>query len=204
MLGLCTVSLPQTIIRAKDFAIWLHGKTNNREFPNGVREQTAMAIFQLSLDLHDAIIVLLDAKLPGPALSLARPLFEAYIRGFWLFNCASDKALNNFLNGECPSLAALVVAIENNVETDGAWIHANKNHNLISFHDLTHGGSEHVRRRNMEDSVEPNYPEEELEFLVNFGIEVQIRIGAELLSQLKDEDGIEQLHEMAQSFRGSS
>ena len=198
------MSLSQATIRAKDFAIWLYGKTNNREFPNGVRERTAMSIFQLSLDLHDAIIVLLDAKLPGPALSLARPLFESYIRGFWLFNCASDKALNNFLNGKCPSLAALVDAVENNVETGGAWIHANKNHNLISFNDLTHGGSEHVRRRNMDNSVEPNYPEEELESLVNFGVEVQIRIGVELFSQLNDEDGIEQLHKMAQSFRGSS
>jgi len=163
-----------------------------------------MAISQLSLDLHDAIIVLLDAKLPGPALSLARPLFEGYVRSFWLLNCASDKEVNKFLNGKCPTLAKLVVAIENNAETGGAWIHANKNANLISFHNLTHGGSEHVRRRIMEDSVEPNYPEEELESLVNFGIEVRIRIGVEFFSQLNDEDGIEQLHKIAQSFRGSS
>ena len=163
-----------------------------------------MSIFQLSLDLHDAIIVLLDAKLPGPAFSLARPLFESYIRGFWLFNCASDKALNNFLNGECPPLAKLVVAIENNAETGGAWVHGIKKLYLTSFHDLTHGGSEYVRRRNMDNSVEPNYPEEELESLVNFGVEVRIRIGAEFFSQLNDEDGIEQLHKIAQSFRGSS
>ncbi len=195
------MSLSHSIIEAKDFGIWLHERTNNKRFPGGIRERTGHSILQLSLDIGDAIIVLLDAKLPGPALSLARPLFEGYVRGLWLLNYASDEQVNEFLIGKCPTFPGLLAAIGKDQESGGAWIHANSDKNLIAFHDLTHGGSEHVKRRNKDDSVEPNYPEQELESLVKFGNEIRIRIGVEFLSRLNDEEAIEQLHERALAFR---
>lgn len=195
------MSLAQCIRQAKDFGVWLHEKTNERTFPGGIRERTGHSILQLSEDIGDAIIVLLDSKLPGPALSLARPLFEGYVRGLWLLKSASDEQVKQFLNGKCPNFPGLLAAIGKDQESGGAWIHANGDKNLIAFHDLTHGGSEHVKRRNKDDSVEPNYPEQELESLIRFGNEIRIRIGVELLSALKDEEAIEQLHERAQAFR---
>ena len=66
------------------------------------------------------------------------------------------------------------------------------------------GGSEHVKRRNTLHTVEPKYPERELEGLVRNGIEVRMRIGAQWLSLLKDEAAIEKLHEKAERFRVSS
>ncbi len=195
------MSLSQSIIQAKDFGTWLHEKTNDRDIPNGIRGRTGVSILQLSLDIDDAIIVLLEANLPGPALSLARPLFEGYVRGFWILNYASDEEVEKFLNGKCPLFPGLLKAIGNDAESGGAWIHGSKDANLNSFHDLTHGGSEHVKRRNNEDTVEPNYPEHELESLVKFGIEVRIRIGVELLSRMNDEAAMEQLNEKAQTFR---
>lgn len=198
------MSLMHVIKQAKEFGIWLHEKTNGRKFPNGIRERTGHSILQLSEDISDAIIVLLDARLPGPALSLARPLFEGYVRGIWLMNFASDEQVNQFLDGKCPNFSVLLAAIGKDQETGGAWIHANSDKNLISFHDLTHGGAEHVKRRNKDDSVEPNYPEWELESLVKFGNEIRIRIGAELLSRLNDEGAIQQLHEWAKALRAET
>jgi hypothetical protein len=72
---------------------------------------------------------------------------------------------------------------------------------LDSFNDLTHGGSEQVKRRCTQEAVEANYPEVELEALVQFGIEVRIRIGAGLLSLMNDEIAMEQLNEKAKIFR---
>jgi len=196
--------LAQRLKEAKDFGVWLHEKTNERKFPGGIRERAGLSILQLSQDIGDAIIVLLDAKLPGPALSLARPLFEGYVRGLWLLNSASDKQVNEFLSGKCPRFPGLLAAIGKDQASGGAWIHANSNKNLIAFHDLTHGGSEHVKRRNKDNSVEPSYPEQELESLINFGNEIRSRIGVELLSRLNDEKAIEQLHERARAFRRES
>jgi len=195
------MSLLQSIKRAKEFGIWLHERTNDRKRSGGVRERTGESILQLSLDLDDAILMLLDARLPGPALTLARPLFESYVRGFWLLRLASDKEIKRFNNGKCPRFRDLLSVIDKDQTSGGAWIHANKNANWIFFNDLTHGGSEHVRRRNTQEAVEPNYPESELEALVRLAIEVRIRVGFDFLSLMDDEIGKEQLNEKAKNLR---
>lgn len=197
------VSLSQSIKRAKEFCLWLHERTNNRTISDGIRERTAGSIFQHSLDIDDAILVLLEAQLPGPAQTLARPLFEGYVRGVWLQRFASDKEIEKFNNGKCPEFYEILEAIGKDKASGGAWIHANKNANWKSFHGMTHGGSEHVKRRNTQEAIEPNYPELELEALIQLGIEVRIRIGAELLALMNDEIMLEQLNEKAKTFRTS-
>lgn len=195
------MSLLQSINQAKEFGIWLHERTNDNNRSGGVRERTGESILQLSLDLDDAILLLLEAGLPGPALTLGRPLFESYVRGFWLLRFASDEEIAGFNNGTGPGMDKLLKAIGNDPETGSAWIHDNKNKNWRFLNDLTHGGSEHVRRMNTQDAVEPNYPEPELEALVRFGIEVRIRIGFDILCLMNDEIGKEQLSEKAEILR---
>lgn len=198
------MSLTQSINQAKEFAEWLHHRTNDKIHHGGAPERTGEAVLQLSLDLADGILVLLESGLPGPALTLARPLFESYVRGFWILRFASDKEIVEFNNGKCPNLDKLLGAIGNDPDTGSKWIHANKNLNWGIFNDLTHGGSEHVKRRITQDAVEPNYPEPELKALVRFGIEVRIRIGWDMLCIMNDEIGKRQLTEKAENLRGSS
>jgi len=197
------VSLLKSIERAKEFGIWLHEKTNDRNIPSGIRERTGVSILQLSLDIDDAILVLLDTRLSGPALTLGRPLFESYVRGVWLLKFASNEEIEKFINGKCPLFPDLLKAIGNDKISGGAWIHASKKANLNFFHDLTHGGSEHVKRRLTQEAIEPNYPELELEALVQFGIEVRIRIGAELLSLMNNEIAMEELNEKTKNLRAT-
>ncbi len=198
------MALPALISQAKDLTLWLHEHTNEKDVPNTIRATTGLAIFQLAMDIADAIVVLLDARLPGPALSLARPLFEGYVRGHWLLHWASDTEIESFSNGICPKFPPLLKAIGTDAESGGAWIHANKTANLSAFHDLTHGGSEHVKRRITSTAIEPSYPESELEGLLKFGIEVRIRVGAELLSLIGNEVAIEELNQRALAFRASA
>lgn len=196
--------LSERIKQAKEFGVWLHGRTNGRMFSGGVRERTAHAITQLSEDVADAILVLLEAQLPGPALSLVRPLFEGYVRGYWLLHRASDAQVEEFITGRCPRFSGLLGAISEDGESGGAWIHANAESNLTAFHDLTHGGSEHVKRRVLEDSVEPAYPESELASLVELSNEVRIRIGAEMLARIGDEGSLVELNGWALELRSKA
>lgn len=195
------MTLAQQINQAKELSSWLHGKTNEKTFVVGNSDRAGFCILQHAEDVADAIIVLLEAKLPGPAISLARPLFEAYVRGFWLLNCASEQQVIAFMGGSCPNFSGLLAAIPNDAESGGAWIHATSRLNLVAFHDLTHGGAEHVIRRCRDDSIEPTYPEQEQESLLRFSNEVRIGIAAVLLSRLNDEKGIEELHERAKILR---
>lgn len=109
--------------------------------------------------------------------------------------------IEQFNNGRSPGMDKLLRAIPNDPETGGEWIHATESKSYGIFNDLTHGGSQHVWRRNTQDGVEPNYPEPELKALVNFGIEVRIRIGVEILSLMNDEIGMQQLSTEAETLR---
>ncbi|MGB1563225.1 MAG: DUF6988 family protein [Sinimarinibacterium flocculans] len=186
--------------QVKEFSRWLYQKTNESDVPAS-QESTGLKILQLSLDIADAIIVLLENRLPGPALSLARPLFEGYIRGYWLLNVASSAEIKRFNSGECPSISNLLKAIGTDAESGAAWIHATKTANLASFHDLTHGGSEHAKRRATSAALEPNYPDHELERLVKFSAEVHMRVAAEVLALLGNEAALEELSVRAAAFR---
>jgi hypothetical protein len=116
------MELPTLISKAKDLTVWLHQHTNEKNVPNTVRATTGVAILQLSLDIADAIVVLLEARLPGPALSLSRPLFEGYVRGYWLLRCASDAQIETFNNGTCRGFPDLLKAIGTDAESGAAWI----------------------------------------------------------------------------------
>lgn len=197
------MTLDRLIEEAKDFCMWLHEQTNGKKFPIRRREQTGLSILQHSLDVDDAIIVLLEANLPGIAMTLARPLFESYVRGFWLLKCATDEQVDDFIEGKCSKFSKLLKNIPNDNESGGAWIHNNAKENLNSFHDLTHGGSKHVERRTTLKAIEPNYPEQELASLLKFGIEIRIRIGMELLTRIENIDdlALRFLNEKAQAYR---
>ena len=185
---------------AKEFGIWLHEKMNERQFSGDDREQTSVAIFQNCLDICDAIVVLLEARLPGPSLALARPLFEGYVRAFWLSKFASDAEISAFNQGNCPNFPGLLKAIGTDAESGAAWIHNMYKVNFPAFHGLTHGGHEHVFRRCTGNSVEPNYPEGELEKLVEISTEIRLRIGIEFLSLIQDEASVDSLFEKAKTL----
>jgi len=197
------MTLNAIIELAKKLGTWIHEHTDGVEYVNDRRITTAtgLALFQQSQDIGDAIIILIESNLPGPALALARPLHETYVRGVWLLNCASDDELDKFLTGKCPKFPELLKAIGDYPETGGKWIHAITDSNIKAFHDLTHGGVEHILRRVSMNSIEPNYPEEELIRLVQIEIEIRIAIGANLLALSNDLEGLEMLESMANYFR---
>ena len=101
------------IKEAKDLGRWLHKETNNRRYPGGVRTRTAHAILQQTIDINDAILLLIEARLPGPAWALARPLLEGYIRGLWILGSESEKEIEKFNNGKPPDLPTILKAIGN-------------------------------------------------------------------------------------------
>ncbi len=181
------MSLNQIISISENFSLWLHQHTNYSEFKRiTIRELSAIALFQQAIDIEDGIRVLIENNLPGPAFSLARPLFECYVRGFWLLNKASDDEVKEFRSGKHHpkfNISNLIDDIGDNLETGGAWIKGIKDEHLKVMHDLTHGGTSHISPRCSSDMLEPRYPEFYKISLMVLGLEIKIRIGAELLAK---------------------
>ena len=187
--------LDDRIAEAKAFGIWLHERTNNAEMRNHDRDRVAVAMFQHSLDLVDGSLVLLDHKLPGAALALGRPFLEAYVRGVWALYCASDEEISGFWESGRPStwgFKGLAKVLEDHGLEQSAWVQKVARESK-ELNDLVHGGRLHLRGRIGADVIEPQYPVQQLEWLVTQGIEVRIRIGRELLDLMGDEQELEEL-----------
>ncbi|WP_297325651.1 DUF5677 domain-containing protein [Nitrosomonas sp.] len=199
------MSLNKIISVSQEISIWLHQHTNETVLNNmAFREKYAICLFQQALDIEDGIKILLENNLPGAALALARPLFECYVRGVWLLTVATNEEVDKFESGKYYrefDISHLVKAIEDNPETDGAWIKATKDAHLTVLHDLTHGGTSHIVARCSSNTIEPLYSENHLISLAILGIEVKIRIGQKLLARIKNEEALLLLNEKAEEIR---
>lgn len=58
-----------------------------------------------------------------------------------------------------------------------------------------------MKRRSGNNSIEPNYPDEELIRLMHIQIEIQFAIGEIFLDLRNDQEGLEKLYEMMRHYR---
>lgn len=92
--------LQSQLSKSKALAKSLHAQTCSAAIEVRRREALALAVLQQALDINDAIVILLESHMPGPAWALARPLFESYVRGLWLLHSASEEQVGEFLDGK--------------------------------------------------------------------------------------------------------
>jgi hypothetical protein len=192
----------EDLTKAEGFGVWLHERTNGLKFKVDNRLNIGEGFFYLAQEHHDAIIVLVRARLYGSALALARPLLEAYVRGTWLLRHASQAELENFMKGKCPNFNQLIAAIGSEPETGGAWLVEMQNKVWPGLNDYTHGGASQILQRYTEDAIESAYSEKVLADLFTIAREVAIRVATELFVLSGQESLLEQLSEKAAEMRG--
>jgi len=187
------MGISEDLQKAKEIGAWVHEKTNEISIPRNKRNMMGAALLQQSLDVSDAIVILLEHNLPGPAWALARPLHEGYVRGVWLLEHASDESVDKFESGFCPKFPELLKQIGDAPGSGGAFITGMSDLNLSSFHDLTHGGMEHIIRRTTDSAIEPNYSSEEIERFICMRNQYSMLVCCFLLLLADDHRSMEQL-----------
>ena len=184
------------ILIAKEIGAWVHTHTNDSKVNNDRRTIMSVSVFQHVLDIADGIIKLFDTDLPGVAFTLARPMHEGYIQAVWLLNHANDDQLRNYEKGICPKIQTLVKEIGNTPESGGKYIKENTELNISDFHNLTHGGIEHIARRTSGGNIEPNYEDDEIINLLKLRNQLYLFTAFFLLSLMNKEGEIHKLIEM--------
>ncbi|MBC2667087.1 hypothetical protein H7F51_16330 [Novosphingobium flavum] len=127
----------------------------------GLRERLAIAALVVSLHHHRALIFLLENGSYQSFMALLRPQTDAWVNGAWLHLCATDGELENFAAGKShvqprEIFERLEAAMGNQVIANlkkGRW---------KEMCDFTHTGIFQLNRNLTADTVEPNYPEDEL------------------------------------------
>ncbi len=142
---------------------WLDKKIDGLEIKPEDRFQLAAGCLDMALEHHKAIVLLTAHCLYGSAAALVRSIFESYVRGCWLFYCATDKQLEKFKDEKLKlKLYQFIDDLEKHEAFSGGTLSHVKETSYAAMNSFTHSGYFQVVRRNSGNSIEPNYTDKEL------------------------------------------
>ena len=75
---------------------WVDSKINGLEVPSDDRTRLAAGCHDMAREHHKSIVLLVSNSLYGSAFSLVGLIFEAYIRGVWLYRCAKESEVEKY------------------------------------------------------------------------------------------------------------
>jgi len=161
--------LASRIKESEELIQWLDSRIDGIEIRSEMRSRLAGGCLDVALEHQKAIVLLIARALYGSAFSLVRLMFEAYVRGVWLHQCASDADLKQFESDTLNrAFGSLVEDIEKLDSFNVGILSAVKNKSWSAMNSFTHTGFAQVVRRNKESTIEPNYEEAELLEAIGF------------------------------------
>jgi hypothetical protein len=164
----------QELEQAVALYTWLRdSEKNDLHLKNDSRHRAAGVCFDVAREHHLAILQLLDRtpSLHVSAVALVRPLFDAYVRGMWLWQCASDEQLEKYLQkSKLPDMRSLIKAVEgaSDMADEGSGLRMIYEESWPILSGFTHAGAEFVHRYSVGPTLEPDFSEEELCRAVRF------------------------------------
>jgi hypothetical protein len=152
-------------------------------YPPGRRVQLSLAYYRIVLEHHNAIARLLEIRLHASAFALARPLYEALIKGMWLGLIATEEVAERHARGkELDQVAPLIEQLQSTElpPVVSAQLQKVKQKYWKVLSSLTHAGHAQVRNWLNATGVQPAYEPAALEELVNFACFMALSAGVEM------------------------
>ena len=141
---------------------WLTVRLDDLLIPQDRRVLIAVSCYDLVYEHQLAVAYLVRSAIYGSAFALARPIFEAYVRGVWLKNCATEEQLQHFVDDKQISFKKILAEIEFlDGFSNGALLTLKKNA-WNAMNSYTHGGVQQAARRLNGNFIEPNYSQTEI------------------------------------------
>jgi hypothetical protein len=140
----------------------------------------AGALFDQVHEHHKAVHLLLKNSFNGSALSLVRPMFETFVRGFWLRRCAPDQAIEKFKKDKLElKFELLIDEIEKQPDYRRAVLSKIKKQAWKTMCSYAHGGFHQAVNRLTSGFIQPRYAEGAKVEVVNFSSAVALLSAAE-------------------------
>ena len=156
--------------RSKAIADWLASESPPRSMPSSPLALSVSGCFSIVQDHHGAIVHLIDTGHHSPAFALARSVYEGYIRGAWLADCATDAQREAFLKGEIfqnqqgkkMEVADLIKDLELKEPYDENILSAIRDSAWLTLCDYAHVGGRLVANWNSGDGTSPAFTEDSI------------------------------------------
>lgn len=155
--------------KSKALTVTIDSLLQGQDVPSEEKSYVPCGCFDVVLEHREAIIVLIESGLNGSAFSLVRPVYETYIRGLWLLNCASETEIRRFLGNKIErKFQKIIDDIESCEGYEDGVLSMIKKMAWNSMCGYTHGGWHQIGRRFNGNSIEPNYNSGEVIEILNF------------------------------------
>ena len=102
----------------KDVARSCWSSTQELTVPNDDRSRLSLGLLQLVQEHHASIVILIQHQQYGSAFALLRPLYEAYVRGVWLAQVASDREFSREIKGSGSLIFQVCLS---HIASTGTW-----------------------------------------------------------------------------------
>jgi hypothetical protein len=132
------------------------------------RSYLSGACLHASIEHGMAILVLVDEGLYGSALALIRLQFEAYVRGLWLAQCASDCEVDKAGRDEFPKIGPTIESLERPGLLDSALLSTIKGDAWKPLNSLTHTGYQQIGPRLNKDGIGSYFDDNQIRVALNW------------------------------------
>ena len=140
---------------------------NGLEFHPEHKKVVPLTLLQLALEHNGAIIKLIRLGYHGSELALLRPQRDAFLRGVWMYRCASESQLTTFMAGKEPP--GIKTQLEQVEQTEG-YRHGQLSQRMSEIkeilHDFTHGGLYQSASREKDNRIAGGHSEELIQWLL--------------------------------------
>lgn len=187
------MTMQNPLARASEISNWIDSSIHGIEIPSGDREAMAGALFDQVHEHHKAILLLLKNLFVGSAFSLVRPTLETFVRGVWLWRCASDGEVVSFARDNIggKSFGTIIEEIEAKPGWDVGVLSKVKKEAWSAMCSYAHGGYLQAVRRVIPDEIRPNYTEGEILEVINSSTAIALLAASEIFSMAQRKDLLE-------------
>jgi hypothetical protein len=162
------VNLVSVLKNAHELGNWIAKRQDGLEIKGDKVIRVPGALFDLAIEYQVGIVHLSSARIYGPAFSLIRAQFEAFVRGAWLRLCATPADFKQFTDSDKikHQFSELIDAIEAHPEFSDKVLSGIHKTVWRAMNSYTHAGMLQVERRIKLGFIEPNYePTEVIEVI---------------------------------------
>ncbi|MCX7246313.1 MAG: hypothetical protein NTX31_01325 [Burkholderiales bacterium] len=156
--------MSQTLItKAFELHEWITQRLDGLDISRERRVLLAVSCYDVVIEHHVGIVVLLRSRINGSAFALVRPLFETFVRGVWLRHCATDEQIDLYVGDKLGlKFWQLLQAVEKVDGFEGKVLSGLKKNAWDAMNSYTHGGIRQAERRTNGAYIEPAFSLEEI------------------------------------------
>lgn len=152
------------------------------------RSYLSGACLHASIEHGFAILVLVDEGLFGSALALVRLQFEAYVRGLWLAQCASDSEVDKAGCDKFPQkIDDMIARLEERGLLEGKLLSMIKGNAWKSLNSLTHTGYHQIGPRLNRDGIGSFFDDDQIRVALSWAEALAILSAVAFAGLAKDD-----------------